>query len=204
MLMTTRSTGRSTGRAASPRIETLIVDRWSPRAFDGSEIPQEDLDVIFEAAGWAPSAYNAQPWTFLYARRGDANWDLFLAQLIDFNQSWAKDASALVFAVSDRLMRSDQGTSENHSHSFDVGAAWATAALQALAMGYHTHGMTGIRFGEAEQALGIPDDHRLEAAFVIGRQAPRDVLPDYLQEREVPSTRKPVGEIARAGRFAAG
>lgn len=195
-------TAQTHGRTAHPRIEKLIVERWSPRAFDGAEIPQEDLDVIFEAAGWAPSAYNVQPWTFLYARNGDANWDLFLSQLVEFNQGWARNASALVFVVSDRFMRSDKGNSENHSHSFDAGAAWALAALQAQAMGYHTHGMTGIKFGEAEAALGVPEDHRLEAAFAIGRQAPKDILPEFLQEREVPSARKPVREITRAGKFA--
>jgi nitroreductase len=191
-----------TGRIAHPKVEKLIVDRWSPRAFDGSELPQEDLEVIFEAAGWAPSAYNVQPWTFLYAKRGDANWDLFLSQLIDFNQSWAKDASVLVYIVSDTLMRSEKGNSENHSHSFDAGAAWVLAALQAQALGYHTHGMTGIKFGEAETALGIPADHRLEAAFVIGKAAGKEILPDFLQEREVPSDRKPVSEIAKPGKFA--
>lgn len=191
-----------TGRTAHPKVEKLIVDRWSPRAFDGSEISQEDLDVIFEAAGWAPSGYNIQPWTFLYARRGDANWDLFLSGLIDFNKSWAKDASALVYIVSDKYMRSDEGNKDNYSHSFDAGSAWALAALQALSLGYHTHGMVGLKFGEVEGLLGIPDDHRLEAAFVIGRVAPKEQLPDYLQEREVPSTRKPVSEIAKAGKFA--
>ena len=192
----------TTGRTANPKVEKLIVERWSPRAFDGSEISQEDLDVIFEAAGWAPSAYNVQPWIFLYARRGDANWDLFLSGLIEFNQSWAKDASALVYVVSDKYMRSAKGNSDNHSHSFDAGAAWALAAIQAQALGYHTHGMTGLKFGEAEQLLGVPEDHRLEAAFVIGRQAPKEQLPDFLQEREVASDRKPVSEIAKAGKFA--
>lgn len=191
-----------TGRVAHPKVEKLIVDRWSPRAFDESEIALEDLDVIFEAAGWAPSAYNVQPWTFLYARRSDAHWDRFLSGLIDFNQGWAKDASALVYIVSDKLMRSDEGNSANHSHSFDAGAAWALAALQAQALGYHTHGMTGIKFGEAEALLGIPNDHRLEAAFVIGKAAGKEKLPDFLQEREAPSGRKPVSEIARNGNFA--
>jgi nitroreductase len=157
--------------------------------------------VIFEAAGWAPSAYNVQPWTFLYAHRGDASWDLFLSQLVEFNQSWAKDASVLVYVVSDKYMRSDKGNSDNHSHSFDAGSAWVLAALQAQALGYHTHGMTGIKFGEAETALGIPADHRLEAAFVIGKAAGKERLPEFLQEREVPSTRKPVSEIAKAGTF---
>ncbi|AXB78253.1 nitroreductase family protein [Novosphingobium sp. P6W] len=191
-----------TGRIANPKIEKLIVDRWSPRAFDGSEMPQEDLDAIFEAAGWAPSAYNVQPWTFLYARKGDANWELLLDQLIDFNKGWAKEASAIVYIVSDKYMRSEKGNSDNHSHSFDAGAAWVLAALQAQALGYHTHGMTGLKFGEAEAALGIPADHRLEAAFVIGKQGDKSSLPEFLQEREVVSNRKPVAEIAKAGKFA--
>ena len=195
-------TATTLGRTASPKIEKLIVERWSPRAFDGSEVSQEDLDAILEAAGWAPSAYNVQPWTFLYAKKGDANWDLFLSQLVEFNQGWAQSGSVLVYVVSDKLMRSDKGNSDNHSHSFDAGAAWALAALQAQALGYHTHGMTGIKFGEAEAALGIPEDHRLEAAFVIGRKGDKEILPDYLQEREAPVGRKPLAEIARAGKFA--
>jgi len=191
-----------TGRIANPKIEKLIVDRWSPRAFDGSEMPQEDLDAILEAGGWAPSAYNVQPWTFLYTKKGDANWDLFLSGLIDFNAGWAKEASAIVYVVSDKFMRSDKGNSENHSHSFDAGAAWVLAAIQAQALGYHTHGMTGLKFGEAEAALGIPEDHRLEAAFAIGKQGDKSVLPDFLQSREVASDRKPLAEIAKAGKFA--
>ncbi|HKR93698.1 nitroreductase family protein [Novosphingobium sp.] len=191
-----------TARVAHPKVEKIIVDRWSPRAFDGSEIPQEDLDVIFEAAGWAPSAFNAQPWTFLYSRKGDASWDLFLSLLVEFNQGWAQNASALVFVVSDKVMRSDTGNSESYSHSFDAGAAWALAAIQAQALGYRTHGMTGIKFGEAEKALGIPEDHRLEAAFTIGRQGSKEALPEFLQAREVPSARKAVNLIAKAGKFA--
>ncbi len=188
---------------ANPKVHDLIVERWSPRAYDQSAIVQADLDVILEAAGWAPSAFNGQPWTFLYAHRGDENWDRFVSMLVPANQSWAKDASALVFVVSDRLMRKDSGeTSPNHSHSFDAGAAWALAALQALAMGYHTHGMTGIQFAKAEAELNIPEDHRLEAAFVVGRQGPKENLPEALQAREAPSGRKPVSEIARAGNFA--
>ncbi len=186
---------------AHSRVESLFVDRWSPRSFDQSEIPVEDLEVIFEAAGWAPSAFNIQPWTFLYARRGDANWDRFLSLLIEFNQSWAKDASALVFIVSNRMQGRGDDKTPNHSHSFDAGAAWMQLALQATAMGYRAHGMTGLQFGKAEKELGIPDDHRLEAATVIGRQAPKENLPEGLQAKEAPSGRKPVSEIAIAGNF---
>ena len=190
-----------TNRNAHPRVLDLLVERWSPRAFDESAVPDEDLSVIFEAAGWAPSAFNSQPWTFLYARRGDANWERFLSLLIPFNQSWAKDAGALVFVVSDTLSHGGPAPQPLYSHSFDAGAAWVQLALQATAMGYHAHGMTGIEFDKAKAELFIPDDHRLEAAIAIGRKAPAEKLPEGLRKKEVPSDRKPVSTIARAGNF---
>lgn len=191
-----------TARTADPRVHALFVDRWSPRSFDASDMPDADLETILNAARLAPSAFNYQPWTFLYARRGDPNWELFLSLLIPFNASWAKEASVLVFIVSDTQMRKPDGAaSPLHSHSFDAGAAWAQMALQATALGYHAHGMTGIEFGKAEEALGVPDDYRLEAAAVIGRRAEADRLPEGLREREVPSDRKPLAAIAHAGAF---
>jgi nitroreductase len=190
-------------RTASAKVVPLIVERWSPRAFDGSAVPQEDLDVIFEAAGLAASAYNYQPWRFVYAHKGDANFDAFLSALVPFNQSWAKEAGVLVFAVSDEFMRSDKGNNPNHSHSFDTGAAWASAALQAQALGYHTHGMTGVDFEKAAEVLNVPEGFRVEMAFVIGTQGDVAQLPEGLREREVISDRKPVSEIAFAGPFTA-
>lgn len=189
----------TTNRTASPAILPLIVERWSPRAFNGTPLPENELLAMIEAGGWAPSAFNVQPWTFLYALRGDANWERFLSLLVEFNQSWAKDAGALVFAVSQETSGAEG--KPLWSHSFDTGAAWATLALQALHMGWHTHGMTGINFDKARAELGIPDGFRLEAAIAIGRQAPAETLPEGLREREVPSGRKPVGEIAVAGGF---
>jgi nitroreductase len=190
-----------TTRTAHPRVHQLFVDRWSPRAFDESQIPDEDLEVIFEAAGLAPSAFNAQPWKFLYARRGDANWDRFLSLLIPFNASWAKDAAVLVFIVSETTMQQGDNASPLHSHSFDAGAAWAQMALQATALGYHAHGMTGIDFDKAREELGIPEGFRLEAAVAIGRRDAPERLPEGLREKEVPSNRKPLSEVAFAGNF---
>ena len=189
-------------RKAHPRVEKLFVDRWSPRSFDQSAISDEDLNVIFEAAGLAPSAYNYQPWKFLYAKNGDANWERFLSHLVPFNQSWAKTASVLIYIVSDTQMRQPDGTANPaYTNSFDAGAAWAQMALQATAMGYHAHGMIGLDIAKASEDLKIPDGYRLEAAIAIGRKAPADLLPEGLREREVPSGRKPVGEIAVAGNF---
>lgn len=190
-------------RQTHPKVHQVFVDRWSPRAFDESEIPEDDLEAIFAAAALAPSAFNYQPWTFLYARRGDENWDRFLSLLIPFNQSWAKDASVLVFIVSDTKMRKGEDANDNHSHSFDAGAAWAQMALQATALGYHAHAMTGVDFDRARVELGVPDGVRIEAAVAIGRRAAPERLPEALREREVPSGRKPVREIAFAGDYTA-
>ncbi|MFZ1742113.1 MAG: nitroreductase family protein [Pontixanthobacter sp.] len=189
-------------RSNDPRVLPHITNRWSPRSFDGSTMPAEDLETILKAAGLAPSAFNNQPWTFLYAHKGDENWDRFLSLLVEFNQSWAKDASVLLFVASDRMGRGGSTPQPNHSHSFDAGAAWMGLALQAAHMGYAAHGMTGVNFDAAIAALNIPEDYRLEAAVAIGKQAPADQLPEMLRGREVASGRKPVGEIMKAGNFA--
>jgi len=190
-----------TTRNASPRILPILAERWSPRAFDGSAIPQEDLDIMLEGAALAPSAFNYQPWRFLYAHRDDANWAQFLSLLIPFNASWAKDAGVLLFILSDTLMLHGDKADPSHSHSFDAGAAWAQLALQATALGYHAHGMTGIDFDRIRSELGVPDHFRIEAAVAVGRRASPDILPEALREREVPSGRKPVAAIAQAGGF---
>jgi nitroreductase len=190
-------------RIADHPIERVFLDRWSPRAFTGETIPQSVLFTIFEAARWAPSSYNSQPWRFLYATNGNAHWDKFLNLLIPFNQSWAKTASALVFAVSETTMnmQGKDARIPSHSHSFDTGAAWGYLALQATFLGWHAHGMVGIEFDRIKTELKVPDDHRIEAAIAIGKLGPKTLLPEALQAREFPSDRKPVAEIALEGGF---
>ncbi|MFV0644593.1 MAG: nitroreductase family protein [Sphingomonadaceae bacterium] len=184
-----------TERQTHPEVLPLITERWSPRAFDGSKVSLDDLQTIFTAAGLAPSAYNYQPWTFLYSRRDDEYWDSFLGLLLEFNQAWVKNASALVFIVSDTKLRlRGQEPKDSHSHSFDAGAAWAMMALQAHHMGLRSHGMVGIDFDKARKTLNLPSDYRLEAGIAIGRQAPRETLPEPLREREIISGRKLVVE----------
>ncbi|MGZ8361547.1 MAG: nitroreductase family protein [Allosphingosinicella sp.] len=193
-----------TPRTADRPIDPLFLQRWSPRAFDGSDLPDEHLQTIFEAARWAPSAFNSQPWRFLYARRGDANWARFLDLLIPFNQSWAHSASVLIYILSESLTETKPGVwKESHSHSFDAGAAWVSLALQATRLGYHAHGMSGVDFDRARVELGVPDRFRVEAAAVVGRIGDPATLPERLQAREFPSDRRPVGEFAFAGNFPA-
>lgn len=190
-----------TDSSTRSRVHQLIADRWSPRSFDESTMPESDLETILEAAGRAPSASNYQPWTFLYAQRGDANWERFLSLLNPTNAGWAKDASVLIFIVSDSLSRRNGEETPSYTHSFDAGAAWAMMALQATALGYHSHGMIGLDIERSRQELAIPDDYRLEAAVAIGRRASPERLPEALRAREVQSGRKPLNEIACPGNF---
>ena len=186
-------------------IDPLFLDRWSPRAFDGSPVSEADVLKLIEAARWAPSAFNAQPWRFLYALRDDAKWPQFLELLIPFNQSWAGSASALIFILSDRNMRNEDGSAReaSYSHSFDAGAAWAQLALQARRDGLYAHGMSGFDVEQAISRLGVPEDFRIEAAVAVGRLGNPATLPDYLREREQPSPRTPLDQIAFAGAFRA-
>ena len=193
----------ATPRTVTRPVDPLFLDRWSPRAFDATALPQADLDTMLDAARWAPSAFNYQPWRFLYAHRDDADWTRFLDLLLPFNQGWVQHAGALLFVLSDTLS-SAPGSDEakpSHSHSFDAGAAWALLALQATRLGYHTHAMTGVDFDRARTELAVPERFRIEAAVAIGRMGDKSVLPEALQSREVPSDRKPVESIARQGNF---
>lgn len=184
-------------------VEPLFLERWSPRAFDESQISQEDLDTILDAARWAPSAFNYQPWRFLYAHRESADWQRFLDLLMPFNADWAKHSSALIFVLSDSLIETS-GSPEptpSHSHSFDAGAAWALLALQATRLGYHAHGMTGILQDKIRVELGVPERFRIEAAVALGRQGDLGRLPEHLQAREAPSGRHELDRYAYPGNF---
>ena len=191
-------------RQAHHPVDPIFTARWSPRAFDGSVLPDDDFHTILEAARWAPSAFNAQPWRFLYAKRESADWDRFLALLMPFNQAWAQNAGVLIYLCSDTLMEMKPGQiSPSHTHSFDTGAAWASMALQATMLGYHAHGMSGVEWDKVREALKVPERFRVDAAFVIGKLGSLEVLDEKLRGREVPSSRKPVADFAFAGDFPA-
>jgi nitroreductase len=198
-------TKSANSRTADHEVEPLFLERWSPRAFTEEEIPEADLFSMFEAARWAPSSYNSQPWTFLYARRNSPDWDRFLGLLVEFNQGWAKRAGALVIMASSRLMLPPgaEKAVPSHSHSFDCGAAWGSFALQGTKLGWYAHGMVGFDIQRAFTELNLPADYRVEAAAAVGRLADKSILPEYLQAREAPSGRKPIGEFAFAGSFPA-
>ena len=189
-------------RQTDTALDPMFLHRWSPRAFDGSGIPAADLRTILDAGRWAPSSFNYQPWRFLDATRGDAdNWWRFGDSLLPCNGIWAKEASVMLFIISEMTMGAPNQPS--HSHSFDAGAAWAAIALQSHLLGYHAHAMVGIDMDKARAELGIPDSFRIEAAVAIGRLGDPALLPEKLQAREVPSDRKSLDQIAYPGNFRA-
>ncbi|WP_296254177.1 MULTISPECIES: nitroreductase family protein [unclassified Pseudomonas] len=190
-------------RVAEYAIHPQFIERWSPRAFNDESIPQETLLSFFEAARWAPSAYNSQPWRFLYARRDTPDWERFLGLLNEFNRGWAQHASALVIIISKTTFTAPGASEETPAlwHTFDTGAAWGYLALQASHSGWHTHGMAGFDQELTRTELKIPDDYALHAAVAIGKLGDKTTLADYLQAREAPSPRRPVAELAAAGDF---
>lgn len=192
----------SSSRKPDHPVSQHFVDRWSPRAFTGETIPDATLMRIFEAARWAPSASNLQPWTFLYAKRETPHFDMFLSLLAEGNRPWAKSASALVFLISRKTrLTADARRVPSRSHSLDAGAAWAYLALEASAVGWPAHGMIGVDFDQARDELHVPDDCHIEMAIAIGRRGDRASLPEKLQANEQPNARKPVTEIVIAGPF---
>lgn len=185
-------------------IDPQFISRWSPRAFSAETINEETLFSLFEAARWAPSASNSQPWRFVYALRGSTSWDSFLALLNENNQKWAGKASALVVLISKTtfIRQGESEPSHLRNHSFDSGAAWASLAFQAQKSGLRTHAIGGFNRNRAREVLGVPEGYSVEVAIAIGRQAERASLPPDLQEREQPNQRRPLDKLVAEGRFA--
>lgn len=188
-----------TKRKASRKILPLILNRWSPRALSGESITHDQLMALFEAARWAPSSYNNQPWRFIYAMRDTPAWDTLFNLLVPFNQSWCKNAAALVVVISKDLF--SYNNKPSRTHSFDTGAAWQNLALQGSADGLVVHGMEGFSYDSAKSALKIPDGYTVEAMIAIGKPGKKSDLPADMQKDETPSDRRPLDEIVAEGRF---
>ena len=164
----------------------------------GEPMADADLRVLFEAARWAPSAGNAQPWRLLYARRDTPHWPLFFDLLTERNRLWCRNAAALVLFVSK--------TTNDHgrplvTHSYDTGAAWENFALQGTLSGFVVHGMQGFDYGRARDTLRVPDGYHLEAMAAVGRPGQLSDLEETFRARETPSLRKPLGELVCEGVF---
>lgn len=184
----------------SAPIHQIISHRWSPRAFENRAIEPEKLRSLFEAARWASSSYNAQPWFFIVATKDDAeNYRRVLESFVEFNQGWAKNAPAVAISVA--RLSFDDGRLNRHAFH-DVGQAAATLAVQASAVGLQIHQMAGILPEKAREFFGIPEGYEAVAGMAIGYPGEPASLPDQLKEREIaPRSRKPLDSFVFSGKW---
>ena len=189
----------STARTPDHSIDSLFVDRWSPRAMSGERISDAELFTLFEAARWAPSAGNTHPWRILYAHRESEPWSVFFGLLVERNQIWCRHAAVLLVFIS--RTTNEQTGKPLRTHTYDTGAAWENLALQGTLRGLVVHGMAGFDYARAKSELGVPDDFTIEAMAAIGKPGRIADLPEDFQARELPSARRPVTELVFEGRY---
>jgi len=180
-------------------IETLLLDRWSPRAMSGETISPDELMRLFEAARWAPSSFNAQQWRALYARRETEHWATFLGLLVEGNKVWAQNAALLVVFISRRNF--EHNDEPSITHSYDCGAAWENFALQGFNQGLVVHGMEGFDYDRARTELKIPAEFQIEAMAAVGKPGVKESLPEKLRAKESPNDRRKLAASICEGPF---
>jgi nitroreductase len=186
-------------RQADYPIDSLLLSRVSSRAFSQERLSDEELLSLFEAAHWSPSSFNAQPWRFVYSRRGDDRWSIFFESLIDFNKSWCEQADTLVVVISRQFFEHDQKI--NPTASFDAGAAWMGLAIEANSRNLIAHAMSGFDHEKLKKDLNVSDVFKVEAMIAIGKKGNKDHLSEELKKKELPSLRKPLQDIIKKGVF---
>ncbi len=182
-------------------VEQMFIDRWSPRAFSDAVLTEAQVLTVLEAARWAPSANNRQPWRLIWDLRGSPGFDAILAALNPGNQAWAGKASALLVIASRQVAERGEELVPNPWASFDTGTAWGHLALQAHLSGLIVHAMGGFDAAALAQAIHLPPDHALHAVVALGYRGDAATLPEPHRDREAPNQRLPLSAIARRGSF---
>jgi nitroreductase len=183
-----------TAQTSTP-VLSVIRERWSARAFDGKAPERGVMETLFEAASWAASANNAQPWSYVYALAGTPAFDTLWSMLAGGNQPWCKNAGALVVSIAHHLMAPDK---PNSWALHDLGMANAHLLLQATAEGLHAHPMAGFNKAAVAAWLELPADQEPVCMIALGTITDADTLEEPFRTRELtPRTRKPVGELVR-------
>ncbi len=188
-------------RTADHPIDAQFLNRHSPRAFTDRAMTEADVLSLLEAARWAPSAANKQPWRFAWALRGEEAFGGIVDALAGGNQPWAAKAAALIVVGSNRMMDYNGTIVPNSWAPFDAGAAWMSLALQASFNGWIAHGMGGFDAAKAGAVLGASADYDIHAVIAVGEQGAPDQLPEGYRPLEAPNGRNPVASFAGHGRF---
>lgn len=163
-------------------IHPIIRNRWSPRAFQNKPVSEEKLNSLLEAARWAASAYNEQPWRFVVGRKGDEKYQKILSSLVEWNQNWAGKAPVLILNLAKQTFTHNQ--SPNPTAAYDLGQAVASLALEAVNQGLATHQMSGFDAQAAAKALQINDDFLPVSVTAIGYAGKPDDLPEDMAKME--------------------
>ncbi len=187
----------SISRISEAPAHPQFVQRWSSRAFSPEPLDPQQLRILFEAARWAPSASNAQPWLFIYADQPE-ELERFRPLLKDSNRRWADRAPVLLFLFA----RRENKGAPNRCAQFDTGAAWMSFALEASRLGLRTRAMGGIHHELVYEALSVSkDEYEISCAIALGKPGSTEELHADLREREQPSVRRPLAEIAQRASF---
>lgn len=189
-------------RAEAPTVHDLIARRWSPRAFAATPVAEETLQRMFEAARWAASWGNAQPWRFLVTRNGDESFRKLHDCLSGSNKAWTQNVPILMLSVTDTLFpaKGDKPARENPTAQHDLGLAFANLTLQATDLGLHVHAVAGFDREKARAVFEIPAPYEPVTVAAVGYRAPSSTLEGDLRAREeAPRSRKPLREFVYAG-----
>ena len=182
-------------RVPEAQVAPMFVERWSTRAFDPTPLPEEQIQSLFEAARWAPSCFNEQPWHFVYASEG-AGRERLLSLLNDWNRGWAQHAPVIAFVAARRSFK--KNSKPNRWAAFDTGAAWMALALEARSLGLYTHAMGGVDFEQAYKTLDLdPEHYDVLCAVAIGRRGDPSELSSELQEIDQPNQRQSQQDFTR-------
>ena len=185
-------------RVASDLLDRMFVERWSSKAFTDDRLSEQQIDVLFEAAHWAPSSSNRQPWLFVYATDGPDRVR-FNSVLNEGNTLWATRASMLVLVFA-RVV-DEEGSSIRTAH-FDTGAAWMSLALQANRMGLNTRAMGGIDLDAAYTAAGVPrEEFQTICAIAVGVPGTLDDIDPDIAKGNIANDRNSINEIAFPGSY---
>ena len=179
-------------RIFSYEIMAEIKERWSPRAFSGRAVAEEDLLALLEAARYAPSCNNEQPWRFLVAT-GEDKLARMRGVLDSGNQKWANRAPVLILIAAEKTFLKSGNI--NRWNCFDAGTAWGYLSLEAQRRGLITHGMGGFNVEKARREFNIPDRYDIITVIAVGYYGKKDELSEYNQDREHPNSRKEIEDL---------